>query len=99
MKISKEDYDKIVQTINDSLDDSEWKEIEINFATFDVIVEVITTCGYHYEVACEYMGQIYEVPKLDYCLHEVIKCEIWDKDGSVQYNSDALLKRLKKDIV
>ena len=98
MRVGKTDYDIIVREIYNKLTDDDLT-IEIELDDYDVIVDVSTTIDGHYEIGAEYMGSYERVPVVDSEIHTVVSVEIWNKDGSVQYNSDSLLKRLQKDIV
>ena len=98
MRVGKTEYDIIVREIYNKLTDDD-QTIEIELDDYDVIVDVSTTIDGHYEVGAEYMGSFERVPVVDSEIHTVVSVEIWNKDGSVQYNSDSLLKRLQKDIV
>ncbi len=98
MRVGKADYDIIVREIYNKLTDDD-QTIEIELDDYDVIVDVSTTIDGHYEIGAEYMGSFERVPVVDSEIHTVVSVEIWNKDGSVQYNSDSLLKRLQKDIV
>lgn len=98
MRVGKTEYDIIVREIYNKLTDDD-QTIEIELDDYDVIVDVSTTIDGHYEIGAEYMGSFERVPVVDSEIHNVVSVEIWNKDGSVQYNSDSLLKRLQKDIV
>ena len=98
MRVGKTEYDIIVREIYNKLTEDD-QTIEIELDDYDVIVDVSTTIDGHYEIGVEYMGSYERVPVVDSEIHTVVSVEIWNKDGSVQYNSDSLLKRLQKDIV
>ena len=98
MRVGKTEYDIIVREIYNKLTDDD-QTIEIELDDYDVIVDVSTTIDGHYEIGAEYMGSYERVPVVDSEIHTVVSVEIWNKDGSVQYNSDYLLERLQKDIV
>ena len=98
MRVGKTEYDIIVREIYNKLTDDD-QTIEIELDDYDVIVDVSTTIDGHYEIGAEYMGSYERVPVVDSEIHTVVSVEIWNKDGSIQYNSDYLLERLQKDIV
>ncbi|MBO7317208.1 MAG: hypothetical protein J6U43_00605 [Bacteroidales bacterium] len=98
MRVGKTEYDIIVREIYNKLTDDD-QTIEIELDDYDVIVDVSTTIDGHYEIGAEYMGSFERVPVVDSEIHTVVSVEVWNKDGSVQYNSDYLLERLQKDIV
>ena len=98
MRVGRTEYDIIVREIYNKLNDDD-QTIEIELDDYDVIVDVSTTIDGHYEIGAEYMGSYERVPVVDSEIHTVVSVEIWNKDGSIQYNSDQLLKRLQKDIV
>lgn len=98
MRVGKTEYDIIVREIYNKLTDDD-QTIEIELDDYDIIVDVSTTIDGHYEIGAEYMGSFERVPVVDSEIHTVVSVEIWSKDGSVQYNSDSLFKRLQKDIV
>lgn len=98
MRVGKTEYDIIVREIYNKLTDDD-QTIEIELDDYDIIVDVSTTIDGHYEIGAEYMGSFERVPVVDSEIHTVVSVEIWNKDGSIQYNSDSLFKRLQKDIV
>lgn len=98
MRVGKTEYDIIVREIYNKLTDDD-QTIEIELDDYDIIVDVSTTIDGHYEIGAEYMGSFDRVPVVDSEIHTVVSVEIWNKDGSIQYNSDSLFKRLQKDIV
>lgn len=98
MRVGKTEYDIIVREIYNKLTDDD-QTIEMELDDYDVIVDVSTTIDGHYEIGTEYMGSYERVPVVDSVIYTVVSVEIWNKDGSIQYNSDSLLKRLQKDIV
>lgn len=99
MRIGKTEYDIIIREIYNKLTEEDYQTIEILLDDYDVIVEITTSIDGHYEIGVEYMGRTERVPVVDSEIHYVVSVEIWNKDGSIQYNSDSLLKRLQKDIV
>ena len=98
MRVGKTEYDIIVREIYNKLTDDD-QTIEIELDDYDVIVDVSATIDGHYEIGAEYMGSFERVPVVDSEIHTIVSVEIWNKDGSIQYNSDQLLKRLQKDII
>lgn len=99
MRVGKTEYDIIVREIYNKLTEEDYQTIEIALDDYDVMVEITTSIEGHYEIGAEYMGSFERVPIVDSEIHTVVSVEVWDKDGSIQYNSDQLLKRLQKDIV
>lgn len=99
MRVGKADYDIIVRKIYNQLTEKDYQTIEIKLDDYDVIVEITTYTEFHYEIGAEYMGCIERFPVVDSVINNVVSVEIWNKDGSIQYNSDLLLKKLQKDII